>query len=95
MKKSLVNKCSTIADHYGPATQEAQAVSELTELSYVLTRRMAQRKSTWKADLLDEMADVSIMIQQLRLLYNVSDEAFEEKVKEKLDRQLERIKNGE
>jgi hypothetical protein len=45
--------------------------------------------------LLDEMADNTIMIQQLRLLYDISDEAFDKKITEKLDRQLERIKNGE
>lgn len=95
MKKSQINKCETIADHYGPATQVKQAVSELMELGYVLTRRPSQRKNTWKADLLDEMADVTIMIRQLRLLYNISDEIFDEKITEKLDRQLGRIRNGE
>lgn len=95
MKKSQVNKCERIADHYGPTTQEKQAVSELMELGYVLTRRPSQRKSDWKEDLLDEMADNTIMIQQLRLLYDISDESFDKKITEKLDRQLERIKNGE
>lgn len=95
MKKTQVNKCERIAEHYGPATQEKQAVSELMELGYVLTRRLSQRKLSWKEELLDEMADVTIMIRQLRLLYDISDDAFDEKITEKLDRQLGRIKNGE
>ena len=95
MKKKLVRKCQKIAEHYGPNTQEFQAVSELMELGQVLTRRPGQRKSDWKGKLLDEMADVTIMIRQLRLLYDISDTDFELKVVEKLDRQLDRIKNGE
>lgn len=95
MKKKQVNKCRKIADHYGPQTQEFQAVSEIMELGQVLTRRPGQRTKDWKEKLLDEMADVTIMIQQLRLLYDISDEDFEKKIIEKLDRQLERIKNGE
>ena len=94
MKKKLVHKCQRIAEHYGPSTQEFQAVSEIMELGQVLTRRPGQRKADWKGKLLDEMADVTIMIQQLRLLYDISDEDFEKKVVEKLDRQLDRIKNG-
>ena len=95
MKKKQVNKCRKIADHYGPQTQEFQAVSEIMELGQVLTRRPGQRTKDWKEKLLDEMADVTIMIRQLRLLYDISDEDFEKKIIEKLDRQLERIKNGE
>jgi len=94
MKKKLVRKCQKIAEHYGLSSQEFQAVSEIMELGQVLTRRPGQRKSNWKEDLLDEMADVTIMNQQLRLLYDISDEDFEKKIVEKLDRQLDRIKNG-
>lgn len=95
MKKKLVKKCQKIAEHYGPNTQEFQAVSELMELGQVLTRRPGQRKEDWKEKLLDEMADVTIMIRQLRLLYDISDVDFEAKLVEKLDRQLNRIKNGD
>lgn len=48
----------------------------------------------WKNDLLDEMADVLIMIEQLRALYHIEDEELNERVNFKLDRQIERIQNG-
>lgn len=95
MKKSQINKCKTIADHYGRNSQEKQAVSELMELGYVLTRRPVQRKDTWNEELLDEIADVLIMVQQLSLIYKLSDEDISKKVDEKLDRQLYRIGQGE
>ncbi len=95
MKKSQINKCKTIADHYGRDSQEKQAVSELMELGYVLTRRPIQRKESWSEELLDEMADVLIMVRQLSLIYQLSDEDINKKNDEKLDRQLYRIKHGE
>ena len=93
MTNKQVTKCVKIAEHYGLNTQEFQSISELMELGEVLTRRPGQRDSSWKGKLLDEMADVTIMIRQLRLLYDISDYDFNEKVNEKLDRQLERMKN--
>lgn len=95
MKKSQINKCKTIADHYGQISQEKQAVSELMELGYVLTRRPVQRKESWNDELLDEIADVLIMVQQLSLIYQLSDDDIDKKINEKLDRQLERIRHGE
>lgn len=95
MKKSQVNKCKTISDHYGRDSQEKQAVSELMELGYVLTRRPVQRKESWREELLDEIADVLIMVQQLSLIYQLSDEDISRKVDSKLDRQIERIRHGE
>ena len=43
---------------------------------------------------MDGLADATIVIQQLRLLYHVSDEDFEAKIEEKLDMQLEKIRDG-
>ena len=93
MDKTQIRKCNKISEHYGLNTQEFQTVSEIMELGEVLTRRPGQRDSSWKGKLLDEMADVTIMIRQLRLLYDISDYDFNEKVNEKLDRQLERMKH--
>lgn len=93
MTNKQVTKCVKIAEHYGLNTQEFQSISELMELGEVLTRRPGQRDNTWKGKLLDEMADVTIMIRQLRLLYDISDYDFSKKIDEKLDRQLERMKN--
>lgn len=94
-KKRQIKKCQKIADHYGPKSQESQTVSELMELGHVLTRRPSQRHPGWKEDLLDEAVDVTIMIQQLRLLYEITDEEFNKTINEKLDRQLQRIKDGD
>lgn len=94
MTRGQKSKCRRIAEHYGRKNQERQAVSELCELMYVLTRRQEQRAVDWKNDLLDEMADCLIMIEQLRALYNIEDEELTERVNFKLNRQIERIADG-
>ncbi|MBO7448955.1 MAG: hypothetical protein J6U54_01185 [Clostridiales bacterium] len=94
MKKDQVKKCDKISKYYGRANQEMQSVSELFELGEVITRRPDQRGSDWKDKLLDEIADVRIMLQQLCLLYDISKEDVEDKIDEKLNRQIERMKNG-
>lgn len=99
MNRTQASQCRRIAERYGLRNQEQQAVSELSELLHVLTRRPNQRgeswtenhKETWSESLLDEMADTCIMIEQLRTLHNVSKEALNEKINFKLNRQLDRI----
>lgn len=92
MNRKQIHNCIKIAEYYGRSNQERQAVSELAELSYVLTRRPEQRKSDWKTNLLDEIADVTIMLTQLSLLYGISPEDITERIDYKLNRQLDRIK---
>ena len=94
MTRGQKSKCRKIAEHYGRKNQERQAVSELCELMYVLTRRQEQRAVDWKNDLLDEMADCLVMIEQLRALYAIQDEELNDRVNFKLNRQIERISNG-
>lgn len=94
MTRGQKSKCRRIAEHYGRKNQERQAVSELCELMYVLTRRQEQRAVDWKNDLLDEMADCLVMIEQLRALHGIEDEELTDRVNFKLNRQLERIADG-
>lgn len=94
MTRGQKSKCRRIAEHYGRKNQERQAVSELCELQYVLTRRQEQRQADWQNDLLDEMADCLVMIEQLRALYGIEDEELTDRVNFKLNRQIERIADG-
>lgn len=100
MKKSQIARCKRIADRYGLTNQERQAVSELSELLQVLTRRPAQRGDkweeehgkTWRESLLDEIADTYIMLEQLLMLHNINKIEVDEEIDYKLERQLDRIK---
>ena len=92
MTRGQSRKCGDIAERYGRRNQEKQAISELSELLYVLTRRPDQRKIDWKNDLIDEIADVTIMLEQLRLIYDIENDEINERINFKLNRQRERIK---
>lgn len=92
MTRGQKSKCEYIAEAYGATNQEKQAVSELSELLYVLTRRPDQRQMDWKNDLLDEIADVEIMCQQLINLYSITEDELYDRINHKLNRQLDRIR---
>ena len=99
MNRTQKSKCRQIAEKYGLRSQEQQAVSELTELQYVLTRRPNQRGETWEEEhdkswtesLIDEIADVYVMLEQLQALHNISADDVNAVIDYKLERQLGRI----
>lgn len=91
MNHSQKIRCERIAEYYGKKTQERQTVSELSELMYVLTRRLDQRQPDWANDLVDEIADVTIMLQQMMYLYDISSDEINERINYKLQRQLGRM----
>ncbi len=74
----------TIAEHYGKAHQTNQAMQELGELIVALTRGD-------KEGILDEIADVLIMIEQLKRLYDIRDSTLERHISVKVRRQIKRM----
>ena len=53
--------------HYGSDNQTRKAVQELTELSLALQRALKGRADN--ENILEEMADVKIMLSQLELIF--------------------------
>ena len=47
-----------------------------------------------KDDIAEEIADVTIMLEQIKYLLQISDSDIEQIIDQKLNRQLERINNG-
>lgn len=84
--------CGVIAGHYGKRSQEWQAAQELSELMCLLTRRDDQRDATYKDSITDEIADCEIMLEQIRRLNGIDETEVTERITQKLERQLERIK---
>lgn len=99
MNRTQKSKCRQIAEKYGLRCQEQQTVSELTELQYVLTRRPNQRgeaweeehHKTWSESLIDEIADVYVMLCQIEHLHGIEKDAINDQIDYKLNRQLDRI----
>ena len=78
-----------IADHYGIEKQLHQLAEECSELA-VEASHSARKGVTVK--IIEEMADVLLMIEQVVYLANIAIEDIDECIRFKIDRQLERIK---
>lgn len=81
-----------IANHYGLRRQLCQTVEEMAELTQVICKIRRYGMATVRDHLVEEVADVSIMIDQLE--YLLGDNMIAKIREEKIKRQLERISNG-
>lgn len=97
-------KITVIADHYGYNTQSRQCIEEMAELTQSINKLWREQLGCGKYGVLDvpvyceerrniveEIADVQIMLYQLGYLLDSRLEVSE-MITKKLDRQLERIK---
>ena len=92
MTKLQTHICLKIAEHYGYKKQEIQAIQELSELTCLLARRPDQRLNMdFRSEVLQEMADVSIMMEQLRIMLEITEDELDDAICKKLDRQMQRI----
>lgn len=83
------DKLQTIADHYGIKKQLRQLAEECSELA-VEASHSARKGTTVK--IIEEMADVEIMIEQIIYLAKIDKCDIEDCINYKLDRQIKRIK---
>ena len=81
-------RIKTIADHYGIKKQLRQLAEECSELA-VEASHSARKGTTVK--IIEEMADVQIMIEQIIHLAKIDRCDIEDCINYKLDRQMKRI----
>lgn len=80
-----------ILRHYGVVHQKAKTIEELGELIVVLQKDLLTGKKGNSRAVLEEVADVKIMLMQI--VSDEEDEEFVDKIiKQKIDRQIGRIK---
>lgn len=80
-----------IADHYGIENQALQTVEECSELIVAIMNKRRDKGTV--DDIVDEIADVEIMCEQMRYAYNCTDKV-DERIKQKLERQKYRMEVG-
>jgi phosphoribosyl-ATP pyrophosphohydrolase len=78
-------KCKTIWEHYGKETQLNQLIEECSELIRAIIRKD-------RANILEELADVQVLIDQLSIAYPEFDDCIDPLKMHKVDRQLRRIR---
>ena len=86
------DKVKEIAEHYGLKNQLRQLAEECCELS-VESSHSARKGTTVK--IIEEMADVMIMIEQVVYLTKIDKYDIEECINYKINRQLKRIEEEE
>ncbi len=95
----LEEKIEFIANHYGYDAQSRQCIEEMAELTQAINkwwRVCGHGQNTEKSNqecmdnLVEEMADVQIMLWQMEYLL-LSGQEVNQMIEKKLDRQLERI----
>lgn len=102
----MKDKISIIADHYGFPKQSRQLSEECAELIQAVSKYYRFRNSknikdeiltsTYDSNMLiqnivEEIADVEIMLEQMKILLNINNEAVEGVKEKKVNRQLARI----
>lgn len=99
---TIEQKIQYIADHYGYEPQSRQLIEEMAELTVAINK--AWRKTLDTVDkipnmddeerIVEEIADVEIMLRQIKYLLGVDEDELSQIAERKLNRQIERIKNA-
>ena len=93
MRRMIANtRIMEIADHYGIEKQLHQLAEECSELA-VEASHSARKGVTVK--IIEEMADVLLMIEQVVYLSGIAIEDIDECISFKIDRQMKRIEEEE
>lgn len=90
MTTKQLRKLNDIVEHYGYERQQIKAIEECSELIEAICKidEAVYRREC----VIDEIADVIIMCNQLSIIFDCLGEV-EERIDFKIGRQLERIKN--
>ena len=96
-------KIQYIADHYGYEPQSRQLIEEMAELTVEINKAWRSHPNDVEVpnmgyknykNILEEMADTLIMVWQIKYLLGIGEGELADIAEQKLDRQIERIKNA-
>ena len=83
----MENKLLTIFNTYGKSHQVSKLLEEVGEFIETVINED-------KENMVQEMADCMVILKQFQYYYGITDEEIIKVMKEKIDRQLKRIKEG-
>ena len=96
MREDQIENLRQILCHYGREAQKAKLCEELRELDEAARDDLHSNTPETRSHFIEELADVSIMVEQMRLALTIPELAELYKVIEfKINRQLRRIENEE
>lgn len=96
-RKAIIDTYKQAIETYGVRTQKLMAIEEMSELTKEICKDF--RGELNRENLIEEMADVLIMLDQMLILYKISGEEVGlmrikkvERLKERLEKQNDEIK---
>lgn len=91
-KISKRRKLQFIIYTYGTKVQEDIAIEECSELIKAICKNRRNPSDETRKGIIDEIADVEIMLEQLKIIHSCSKDV-EERINYKIERQIDRIMN--
>ncbi|MDR1928034.1 MAG: hypothetical protein LBQ33_05290 [Oscillospiraceae bacterium] len=92
--KHQIAVMQTALDRWGVNAQAGQTVEECAELIVALTKHINRTpKPESLENVIDEMADVEMMLAQMRLVSGISDERLHEQIARKFEKLERHLKN--
>jgi len=85
------NRIKYIADYFGSEKQSNKAVEELNELAVAIAHYQKYRSQEWRANLIEEIADVEIMIEQIKYLHGINQPDIDAVKEYKIQRTVDEI----
>ena len=86
------DKCREICKHYGNQNQCLKAVEEMAELQRAIVKTMIGDKGDLD-NVIEEIADVEIMMEQLKSIFDPIGIDVPLQIRKKIQRQLERMES--
>lgn len=80
-RRKLYRQCY---DRWGAISQILMFIEESSELTIELTKGLRENKRYDRGKTIDELADVTIMLEQMQMIIGASDQELEEAVQRKL-----------
>lgn len=82
-----------IIEHYGTDRQILKSAEECSELAQACIKvGLGSKKKKDLDNLVEEIADVTLMLEQLKMIMDIDNRAVEDIVYEKIARQLNRMR---
>lgn len=86
-------KLKIIIEKYGKEPQVDMCIEEMSELTKALLKERRGKGNI--KDIAEEIADVQIMLEQMKWIFEIEDDEINEIIDYKLNRTLERIRESE
>ena len=92
MEKSFEEKIRLLLNSKSGTENKAIIIEELSELQKEITKDI--RKKLNKEHLLEEIADVIIVLHMAKEIYNISESELDKVINKKMERNLSRLFTG-